>query len=42
MSPSMTGRTLEEEMVTALSIAFLGVEEEPLSGDIVEKVGQPM
>ena len=38
----MTGRTLEEETVTALSVAFPGVEEEPPSSDIAEEAGQPM
>ena len=42
MSPPMTGRTLEEETVTALSVAFPGVEEEPPSSDIAEEAGQPM
>ena len=35
----MAGRALEEETVTALSIAFLGMEEEPPSGDITEEAG---
>ena len=30
VSPPMTGRTLEEETVAALSIVFPGVEEDPL------------
>ena len=38
----MTGRTLEEETVAALSVVFLGVEEEPSSDDIAEEAGQPM
>ena len=42
MSPPMTGRTLEEETIVVLSIAFPGVEEEPPSGDIAEEAGQPM
>ena len=42
MSPPMTGRTLEEETVAALSIVFPGVEEEPPSGDIAEKARQLM
>ena len=42
MSPPMTGRILEEEMVATLSVVFLGVEEEPPSGDIAEEAGQPM
>ena len=42
MSLPMTSRTLEEETVAALSIAFPGVEEEPPSGDIAEEAGQPM
>ena len=39
VSPPMTGRTLEEETVTALSVAFPGVEEEPPSSDIAEEAG---
>ena len=42
MSPPMTGRTLEEETVTTLSVAFPVVEEEPPSSDIAEEAGQPM
>ena len=42
MSPPMTGRTLEEETVTTLSVAFPGVEEEPPSSDIAEEARQPM
>ena len=42
MSPPMTSRTLEEETVTALSVALPGVEEEPPSSDIAEEAGQPM
>ena len=42
MPPPMTGRTLEEETIIVLSIAFPGVEEEPPSGDIAEEAGQPM
>ena len=42
MSPPMAGKTLEEETVAALSIAFPGVEEEPFSGGIVEEAVQPM
>ena len=38
----MTGRTLEEETIIVLSIAFPGVEEEPPSGDITEKAKQLM
>ena len=41
MPPPVAGRTLEEETVAALSVAFLGVEEEPPSGGIVE-AGQLM
>ena len=37
--PSTAGRTLEEETVAALSIAFLGMEEEPSSGGITEEAG---
>ena len=39
MSPPMAGRTLEEETDVALSVAFLGVEEEPPSGGIAEEAG---
>ena len=39
MSPPVSGRVLEEETVAALSVAFLGVEEEPPSGGMA---GQPM
>ena len=42
VSPSMTGRTLEEETVATLSVAFPSVEEELLSGDIAKEAGQPM
>ena len=42
MSPPMAGRTLEEEMIAALSVAFPGVEEKPLSGGIVKEARQPM
>ena len=38
----MAGRALEEETVATLSVAFLGMEEEPPSGDITEEAGQPM
>ena len=37
--PPTPGRTLEEEMVAALSVAFPGVEEEPSSGGMTEEVG---
>ena len=40
--PPTAGRTLEEEMVAAPSVAFPCVEEEPSSGDVMEEVGQPM
>ena len=39
MSPPMAGRTLEEETGATLSVAFLGVEEEPPSGGIAEEAG---
>ena len=42
MSPSITGRTLEEETIVALTVVFPGVEEEPPSGDTAKKVGQPI
>ena len=42
VSPPMTGRTLEEETIAALSIVFPSVEEEPPSGDVAEEAGQPM
>ena len=42
MPPPMAGRTLEEETVAALSVAFPGVEEESSSGGIAEEARQPM
>ena len=42
MSPPMTGKVLEEEAVTALSVAFPIMGEEPLSGGLAEETGQPM
>ena len=42
MSPPMTEKVLEEEIVTALSIAFPVMEEEPPSGGLAEETGQPM
>ena len=38
----MAGRVLEEETVTALSVAFPSMEEEPPSGGIAEETGMPM
>ena len=38
----MTGKVLEEETVTAFSIAFPVMEEEPPSGGLAEETGQPM
>ena len=38
----MTEKVLEEEIVTALSIAFPVMEEEPPSGGLAEETGQPM
>ena len=38
----MAGRVLEEETVTALSVVFPGMEEEPPSGGMVEETRQPM
>ena len=38
----MAGRVLAEEAVTALSIAFLVMEEELPSGGMAEETGQPM
>ena len=38
----MAGRVLEEETVTALSIAFPVMEEEPPSGGMAEEIGQSM
>jgi len=38
----MAGRVLEEETVTALSVAFPGMEEKPPSGGMAEETGQPM
>ena len=43
MSPPIAGRVLEEETVTALSVAFPSMEEgEPPSGGMAEETGQPM
>ena len=42
MSPPMAGRVLEEETITALSIVFPGMEEEPPSGGMAEEIMQPM
>ena len=38
----MAGRVLEEETVTALSVVFPGMEEEPPSGGMAEEIRQPM
>ena len=38
----MAGRVLEEETVTALFVAFPGMEEEPPSGGMAKETGQPM
>ena len=38
----MIGKVLEEKVVTALSIAFLVIEEEPPSGGLAEETGQLM
>ena len=38
----MTGKVLEEETVTVLSIAFPVMEEEPPSGGLAKETGQPM
>ena len=38
----MTGKVLEEEAVTVLSIAFPIMEEQPLSGSIAVETGQSM
>ena len=38
----MTGKTLGEETVTALSVAFPIVGEEPPIGGLAEETGQPM
>ena len=38
----MAGRVLEEETITALSIVFPGMEEEPPSGGMAEETGRPM
>ena len=40
--PPTAGRTLEKETITALSVAFPGVEEEPFIGSMAEEAGQPM
>ena len=37
----MTGKVLEEEAVTTLSIAFPVMEKEPPSGGLAEETGQP-
>ena len=42
MSRPMAGRVLGEDTVTALSVAFLVMEEEPPSGGMAEETGQPM
>ena len=42
MSSPMAGRVLEEETVTALSIAFPVMEVEPSSGGMAKETGQPM
>ena len=42
MSPPMASRVLEEETVTALSVAFPGMENEPPNGGMAEETGQPM
>ena len=38
----MTSGTLVKEVTTAPSAIPLGVEKEPLSGGVIEEVGQPM
>ena len=38
----MTGKILEEEAVTALSVAFPIVGEEPPSGGLAEETRQPI
>ena len=39
----MAGRVMEEETITALSVAFPGMEEEePPSSGMAEETGQPM
>ena len=38
----MAGRVLEEEMVTALSVAFPSMEEEPPSGGMAEETRKSM
>ena len=38
----MASRVLEEETVTALSVAFPGMENEPPNGGMAEETGQPM
>ena len=43
VSPPMAGRVLEEKVVSALSVAFPGMEEEePPSDGMAEETGQPM
>ena len=39
MSPPMASRVLEDETVTALSVVFPGMEEEPLNGGMAEETG---
>ena len=42
MSPPMTGKVLEEKIVTALFIVFPVLEEEPPNGGLAEETGQPI
>ena len=42
MSPPITGKILEKEAVTALSVAFPIMGEEPPSGGLAKETGQPM
>ena len=42
VSPPMTDKALKEEAVTALSIAFPIMGEEPPSGGLAEETRQPM
>ena len=42
MSPPVASRVLEEETITALSVAFPDMEKEPPSDGMAEKTKQPM
>ena len=42
VSPPMADKALGEETVTALSVVFPAVGEEPPTGGLAEETGQPM